>query len=909
MKNTLAATRPGTGRRGWALAGACLGLVLLVTLGASLLGLRTFSAVDILSMKAPWRADTPTIGQAQVPYAGDTADTYLPKAQYVHDEVREGRFPWWTNTAVGGEPLLAVPDAGLMTPVAAPFWILPTWWAPAWVKLFEVVAACAGMILLFRRLELLAWCGLVAGTAFVLSGFMVAWTGWPQTRTAALIPLLFYAVERLCQDRDTRSTALLAGVVAGMVLGGFPSVTGFSLAAAGVHLVVRGALPWAGARLLPGLGLRALAGLALGIGLAAFQLLPFLARWSSIDFSYRETTPGTHPPLAAAATLLGGDVFGLGTPGQPFRGPINPVEIQAYAGAAVLILALVAVTMIRLTPVARVTSFSYAVLAAVIASITWSGGPLLTFLQAHVPVFDTNPIGRIVAVLGFLLAALAGAGLHGLATRSWQVRGIPLFLLGGLVSAGLAMFVMRAARQDFLTPAMGQRLRVLVLFFALAVLLVGVARVARGRAATAAIALLPVLLISQALPWVHRWWPQNDPDLFFPRTAVHDRLERVIGHERMASQGNVPLTGTSRAYGLRTMDGRAFVPDRWRDLMTAISPAVFKTRTYSTLPAGREVLDSPILDRLAVRYVVTSPDNPPYGELSEPSGLGASSITLTSSPDTSPLDPMRVRGIGVRVLASEAVTRLPVLVHAEVVSPTGTRLARGLVEARALGSTRWIPFPDTVVPQGARVRLWATRGTATLAADASGRPSLGLARVPAGDALRVLVGAGATVWERTGALPRFRLADHAQVIADPAARVASLASSTLPSNTVVLERGVPLRGDPSLPSRQLTVEADTDGRIVLRVTAGREPYLVVADGAIGNWRASVNGRRTPLVEADHALAALVLPKGAAAVVLEAEVDGLRRGAAVSTGAALLLAGMLTAPVYLRGRAASRPSRG
>lgn len=894
------ATPTAPGRRlSWVVVGGALALLIAVTLGSSLLGLRTFSAVDILAGKAPWRADSPVQSQAQVPFVGDTVDGNLPKAMLLHEGVREGRLPWWSSRPAGGEPILAVPDPGLLSPVALPFWVLPTWLASAWVKVLEITVICLGMVLLFGRLGLARWCGLFAGTAYATSGFMVAWTGWPQTRTAAFLPLLFYAVERLCQDRDARSVVVLAGVVASLVVGGFPAVTAFALLAAGVHLVVRGLLPWAGARHVPRLGVLAVGGIGLGIALAGLQVLPFLSRWNTLDLSYREMAPGTHPPLASAATLLSADVFGLGTPHQRFFGPVNPVEIQAFAGIAVLLLALAAVTLVRLRGPARVTAASFAALAAVVAMITWHGGPLLVLLQQHLPLFSSNPIGRIVSLLGFLLSVLAGMGLHGLAGRSWQPRGIPLFLAGGGIAAVIAALVLRAARADFLTPAMGERLRVLAFLAVVGALLIAAARFGQPRVARTATLLLPVLLVAQALPWVHRWWPQNDPDLFYPSTPVHQVLADGIGHDRMASQGSVPLTGTGLAYGLRAADGHSFVAERWRDLLTAVSPATFVTRTYVTLPVGREVLSSAALDRLSVRLVTTSPETPLYGDLLDPVPT-AFTTTLDSTPRLLPLPAGPTRGVAVRVLEAVRTSELRALLRAKVTDGSGRVLSEGAVDVLGPG-VRWIPFPDVHVPPGAKVTLSTSRGTTSVAADGSGVPAVGIARVPAGDTLRVIGSGGATVWERTTTLPRLRLATRATVIPDPAARVAALSQGDLPRDEVVLDDGPTRTGSTDAPPRTLRVKRDDDGRLDAQVSEGREPYLVVADNLIGNWRATVNGRDVPLLRADHAFAAVELPDGPAHVVLVARVAGLRTGAAVSAAAVLVALALLTVPGWISRR--------
>ena len=158
------------------------------------------------------------------------------------------------------------------------------------------------MYLFLRRLRLgraAAWLG---GLVFAGSAFMVVWTGWPQTRVAALIPALFWAVERLVQRVRPREVALVALAVAGMLLGGFPAVTGYALLTAAAYLVVR-VLASDRLAVAAGLGRRAgaAAGVAAGVALAAWQLLPWLHYMSTVLVAAGPRSPSKHHPGVGAA--------------------------------------------------------------------------------------------------------------------------------------------------------------------------------------------------------------------------------------------------------------------------------------------------------------------------------------------------------------------------------------------------------------------------------------------------------------------------------------------------------------------------------------------------------------------------------------------------------------------------------
>src|SRR5262249_36852255 len=154
------------------------------------------------------------------------------------EALRNGEFAAWNPYVLGGGPLGSTPNQAVASPLSAPYWVLPGWLAPAYGKLLELVVSIGGMVLFLRRLRLGRAPSWLGALVFAGSAFMVVWTGWPQTRVAALIPALFWAVECLAQRTRVREVALVALPVAGMLLGGFPAVAGYAIVTAAIYLLV-----------------------------------------------------------------------------------------------------------------------------------------------------------------------------------------------------------------------------------------------------------------------------------------------------------------------------------------------------------------------------------------------------------------------------------------------------------------------------------------------------------------------------------------------------------------------------------------------------------------------------------------------------------------------------------------------
>jgi hypothetical protein len=197
-----------------------------------------------------------------------------------------------------------VPNVGVFSPLTLPYLIAPLWLAPTLTKLLEMGVAALGMTLLLRRRGLGRPAAIVGALAFVNSAFRVVWISGPQSHVGALIPLVFWAVERGVTSPRLRQVWPLAAVGAVMWLEGFPSVTIYALVTAGIYALVRVVAVY-------GTGRRALARLAALAGAVVLS--------------------------AGLATLAGPDA--LGNPGEGvYYGPLSYVEGQSWVGVVTLIL-------------------------------------------------------------------------------------------------------------------------------------------------------------------------------------------------------------------------------------------------------------------------------------------------------------------------------------------------------------------------------------------------------------------------------------------------------------------------------------------------------------------------------------------------------------------------------------------
>lgn len=490
---------------------------------------RVLLPTDNLFQWPPWSAYAAQFGVALPPHNPLISDAILqnyPWKRFIAAQLGRGELPLWNPYLFAGQPFLAAGQSGALYPLGLLFVLLPTAQAYGWFTALHLAIAGSSTYYLVRVLGGSRLGGWIAGVAFAFGLPLVVTFLWPMVvSTLAWMPLLVALVERTLRLLlDERGPArrwlpypVLGALVVGLVLlAGHLEFAFYTLAVAGLYAAGRllafllarprpeadpGALPAAAAggatvplgRALAG-GAVLLAMVALGVALAAVQLVPF-AELGGRNFRagllpYEEVRSFAFRPQHVAAFLLP-NVFGNPThhayrdlfdgterpvahefadrPGQQERststewGQKNYVEGAAYVGVLPLLLAPLALLR-RRPPVAAPVFAGIAVVAALLAF----GSPLYALLfyglpgysQLHTPFrwvypltfslvvlagladLDPRPAGAgrplgkgadRAAVLGLLAAALGLLLLAGLAA-AWLLRGAVLPALDALVA-------------------------------------------------------------------------------------------------------------------------------------------------------------------------------------------------------------------------------------------------------------------------------------------------------------------------------------------------------------------------------------------------------------------------------------------------------------------------------------------
>lgn len=858
---------------GW----AALASFVLVAVVPGLLEGHVFASTNILMRSSMYWSVADPQTQSGNAFVSDTVDSVLPTTLLFSDRLSLGDFAFRNPFQSGGSDLGGMPNGGYLSPLSWAYLIFPGAMAPAVVKILEIAVIALGMSLFLRRLKITPAAWPLASLLFASSGFMLAWTNWPQTRVTAFIPLLFWAVERLIATRRWTSIPLVGLVLGAMWLGGFPAVVFYTLYLVTAYAIVRAFTLWRGNTLQGWLdivwqALRYIGGILSGVLVAAVHLIPFvLASTTMIDFGSRSGNRGSHIETVALSTAL--FPYSMGRPDFTLHwGSGHPVEQMSYLGIGGAALVVLALVLQRRVPIPNPIMWFFVLAVLVLGTAVYWGGPVLALIQ-ELPTMSSSLSGRLRSVLGFLLAVLAAFGLHALLRRSdraigttWGGRVLGVVCLVGAVAIVVALVMTSTdAILNSPAPAVAARwvqftLIAATVFVAIAVVLTKYPlpwlKVVAGFAIFAIVAL-------PAAQTARQWWTVNDETTFYPATQATDYLGEHLDDQRYISFGNSIYIGVSSAYELRDFAGRGFTTKEWRDLIAAVDPEAQRTVTFAepTVEGMPDAITSPILDRYGVHYATMPSSAQLPGPVEDVTDQVVSTLVLS---DDSAVETADVTGPTRGVIISAAgVTEIPwdgMQIEVRAVSPDGTVLAENEQELRQIDDSiflaldgdefamdqEWHLEVSTSTPD-ATVSLWSDDGDA----------ALDIVR-PEDDGLNVVATGDVTIVARETALDRVRWASDAVVIEDPAERVSYL-DTTAGDDQVLLEHESDAHQGGGSGSVVMHDSGDLD-ITTASVTTDGPGWVVFAESTrLDGWHATLNGEPADLVDAEHAGSAVYVP--------------------------------------------------
>ena len=600
----------------------------------ALLGQRTYVAVDMKLYGSPAR----DVAHLTEPANGVQSDVqeFQGWIDSFWRDLRHGTYQKWSPYNSGGVPTGTTSIFGSHSPTNLPYLVLPAWYAATLRAALYLLTAQVGCYLLARRLGVSQRAATVAGVAYGFCGANLVFLH--RVGAAAVAPLVLWAGHRLFTSPTARNGIALALTLAWSWYEGFPAAFVFNLyAVIAVYLwltgdeIVRAADRRAAIRAQLQRGVAFASSVVLTAGLSALTLFGTIGQVRArgyLDLGGRQYNE--HSRLANTAMYGMIDLSAIGDwKGQllnivnSFEG-INLVGSIALLGAAVGLVQVARGSLKISRELDRLWPLLSAAVALLIA-LYYLGTPLLTAIY-RVPGLSNNLFHRSRYLCTLVIVLIGAAALDAAWTPSAD-RVAPSKLAritSGLAAIFLLVIALRFV-PDFIdiVRALNHKRNVVrgmstaALFAAVAVVLV---RSGRSRARSGhAVALSALLFVQLAIP-LRDYNPQASPSLFEPRTTLHDIVHaRTDGKYRYLAPGLFTLyANDGMVQRLFDARGQALQDPDYIRLMERAAPTAGRDPFHVLAYAHEFDYASTALDHLAVKLVVLSTNDPPFGRELDP---------------------------------------------------------------------------------------------------------------------------------------------------------------------------------------------------------------------------------------------------------------------------------------------------
>jgi len=423
---------------------------------------RVLSPADVLLVEASFRDPDQPDYEPMNRLLMDPVLQFQPWLALNRAEIQAGRLPLWNPYAGCGVPHLANGQSAVFDPfnLLIHFGPMPT--ALAWVAALRLWFAGVGAFLLARSWGLNVWGRWFAGLVYPFCGFLVVWLLYPVTPAAIWLPWILLATDRTVRRPSLRAAAWLAVCAGGTLVAGHVQTSSHVLLAAGGLAVWRLALDPKTSERRGAAALAWGAGIALGLGLAAAQIVPlgvYLTKSPVWSERHREHPPWwelTRPRLPESACVGLPYLYGSQRRGHPNLGRglgLDNMNESAggYAGLA---------TLIWLAPLGligrrRPLEVRFLALLLIVGAMGAYRIPPVDNILRALPVIGVTDNRRMTLWVAFALTFLGAFGMERLSRGTipsrrwalgWLAGAAALMVAASAVSLSETMIRERAER-------------------------------------------------------------------------------------------------------------------------------------------------------------------------------------------------------------------------------------------------------------------------------------------------------------------------------------------------------------------------------------------------------------------------------------------------------------------------------
>ncbi|HEX6977571.1 MAG TPA: DUF6044 family protein [Patescibacteria group bacterium] len=334
------------------------------------------------------------------PIVSDSISFTYPLRILGVDLLKSNQWPLWNPYLLQGTPLLADFQSAPFSPTNILYLLFNNVTAWSWQVVLQHIVGFVFCYILLRHWKASKLGSLIGSFSFAFSGFFIIWSQWNAHALAtAFLPLILYFEDQFLITKKYKYGVGISISLCLQIFSGYPQIVLYTLMGMGILWLVRiwGDKKW----VLKSLFLSIF--VALGIGLAAFQVLPAN---ELVTYSQRNVESLTYEWVflfpKEVITLFAPDYFGNHAT-QNYWGPKNYLGTIGYVGIVAFTLAVVGLRNVK----RREVKFLW--LSLVLSLILAFQNPISVFL------WDRNVLGLKAGVFYkslslFILAVSVGAG-------------------------------------------------------------------------------------------------------------------------------------------------------------------------------------------------------------------------------------------------------------------------------------------------------------------------------------------------------------------------------------------------------------------------------------------------------------------------------------------------------------------
>ncbi len=491
-----------------------------------------------------------------------------PWYQYTIDSINHFSIPLWNPYSLTGLPFLANSQSSIfeITKLLSYLFVISANGFMLFSGFITLFLAGFFTYIYCKNLKIGELGSLTSGLAFMLSGPIIVWLGYPLVSTFIWLPLLLLAIDKIFQNKDYLWVVILSLAIAFQFFGGNPEISWFVLFLSAIYTlfnIFKHLTDKIEKKEIFQKSILVVVSLILGSMIASVQLIPTtefliqsnamkegrtgLANSNFFEIMGKQWN-GWHNfsdiknSMENVILIICPDFFGNPV-SKNYWGAGNYNESAVYIGIIPLIFALISIVSIfrknqKKKNKHNILFFSAIGLSSFLVFISF---PVFR-LVAYLPIFNISIIGRLRFIFVFALAILAGFGVNYFINKKWNFLDkikvfniIYIFII--LLTIIFAYFYLKYASIGISFEMAKNKIIFLIILSILSNIIISIILLYRSKSFKNNFAknALIVLILFELFSYGQKYHPSIEKEFIYPITPAIEYLNNNIENFRFTS--------------------------------------------------------------------------------------------------------------------------------------------------------------------------------------------------------------------------------------------------------------------------------------------------------------------------------------------------------------------------------------